>query len=238
VNLWDISISGNAATASTAGLLNGQSASALSVAYAANAGLHNGYPLQTADAVPGAHQVVMTDGGGYIKATYFYSSVGAAEKNASSPPYVWGTNGSDNYMRTYATSSLQVYLATYATYVYSNIGYVQGYVGTGGSTIAVRDASGNVSAVGFYSSSSKKLKEHIKALEFKALDIINKVNIVSYNFIADENKINKIGFIAEDTDELLSTPNHDSMDTTNTLSLLLKAVQELFAEIKILKAKG
>ena len=41
--------------------------------------------------------------------TQSYINVGAGnEKNASNPPYVWGVNGSDNFMRTYATSSLSV----------------------------------------------------------------------------------------------------------------------------------
>lgn len=41
--------------------------------------------------------------------TSSYLNLGAGnEKNASNPPYVWGVNGSDNYLRTYATSSLHV----------------------------------------------------------------------------------------------------------------------------------
>ena len=47
--------------------------------------------------------------------TSSYLNLGAGnEKNASNPPYVWGVNGSDNYLRTYATSSLHVGYATNA----------------------------------------------------------------------------------------------------------------------------
>ena len=46
--------------------------------------------------------------GAYIKG-YINSSSGGNEKNNSNPTYVWGTNGRDNYLRTYNTDYLQVY---------------------------------------------------------------------------------------------------------------------------------
>lgn len=55
-----------------------------------------------------AGKYVYINGNGYFY-TQSYIYVGAGnEKNASNPPYVWGVNGSDNFMRTYATSSLRV----------------------------------------------------------------------------------------------------------------------------------
>ena len=54
-----------------------------------------------------ANQIVRTDGNGYIQCGYIQSS-GGNEHNASNPSYVWGTNGSDNYMRTYNTGYLSV----------------------------------------------------------------------------------------------------------------------------------
>lgn len=54
------------------------------------------------------------DNNGYCY-TQSYLNLGAGnEKNASNPPYVWGVNGSDNYLRTYATSSLRVSYASSA----------------------------------------------------------------------------------------------------------------------------
>ena len=54
------------------------------------------------------------DNSGYCY-TQSYLNLGAGnEKNASSPPYVWGVNGSDNYLRTYATSALRVSYASSA----------------------------------------------------------------------------------------------------------------------------
>ena len=68
-----------------------------------------------------ANKIVRTDGNGYIEATYFNSSSGN-ENNASNPPRVWGTNGTDNYMRSYQTGSLSVGSATNASYA-GNAGY-------------------------------------------------------------------------------------------------------------------
>lgn len=54
-----------------------------------------------------ANKIVRTDGWGYIQCGYINSSSGD-EGNNSSPARVWGTNGSDSYMRTYLTSALNV----------------------------------------------------------------------------------------------------------------------------------
>jgi hypothetical protein len=58
-----------------------------------------------------ANQIVRTDANGYIQAGYLNSGSGN-EGNASSPARVWGTNGSDSYLRTYLTTSLVAGTAT------------------------------------------------------------------------------------------------------------------------------
>lgn len=78
---WGINISGNAA-----------SAYGLSVHAARN---------------NEANKVVRTDGSGYLNVGYINSNSGN-EGNNSSPARVWGTNGSDDYLRTYLTSALSV----------------------------------------------------------------------------------------------------------------------------------
>ena len=60
-----------------------------------------------------ANRLVRTDASGYIQAGYINSSSGD-EKNNSNPSYVWGTNGSDSYLRTYSTGSLSVNYANSA----------------------------------------------------------------------------------------------------------------------------
>lgn len=90
----------------------------------------------------------------------------------------------------------------------------------------------SVNAPSFFTNSSRTLKENIKPYIDSALDAVNKINIVNYHLIADKNKWQRVGFIAEDTDALLSTPNKDSMDMANTLGLALKALQELDEKYK------
>ena len=58
-----------------------------------------------------ANKIVRTDGNGYLQVGYINSSSGH-EKNASSPTYVWGSNSSDSYLRSYQTSRLSVNYAT------------------------------------------------------------------------------------------------------------------------------
>ena len=60
-----------------------------------------------------ANKIVRTDGSGYIQAGYINSSNGD-EGNASNPARVWGTNGSDSYLRTYVTGNLSVNYANSA----------------------------------------------------------------------------------------------------------------------------
>ena len=54
-----------------------------------------------------ANKIVRTDQNGYLQCGYINSSIGN-EGNNSNPVRVWGTNGSDNYLRTYMTSALEV----------------------------------------------------------------------------------------------------------------------------------
>jgi hypothetical protein len=64
-----------------------------------------------------ANKIVRTDGNGYLMTGYINSSSGD-ENNASNADRVWGTNGSDSYMRTYRTSSLSVNYASTAGRAY------------------------------------------------------------------------------------------------------------------------
>lgn len=75
-------------------------------------GFHNSYGTFLYNSTAGKYVYVNNNGYFY---TQSYINVGAGnEKNASNPPYVWGVNGSDNFMRTYATSSLSVNYANSA----------------------------------------------------------------------------------------------------------------------------
>jgi len=96
--------------------------------------------------------------------------------------------------------------------------------------------SGNLKVSGTVTQgSARELKENIVPYEGRALDIINNTNIVNYNYKDDITKTLKLGFIADDTDTILSGPKQDSMDFSNCIGLLIKAVQELNQEIEVLK---
>lgn len=85
-----------------------------------------------------ANKVVRTQENGYILCGYINSSNGN-EGNNSSPPRVWGTNGGDDYLRSYLTSALNVNSANSA----GNSNTVGGFspsASDGASTVAVRSA--------------------------------------------------------------------------------------------------
>ena len=129
----------------------------------------------------------------------------------------------------------------------SGTGGVVTNVSASGSTVTVTKsndisvnsltASGSISANDFTATSSRKLKENIRPTVVSALNLIDSVNIVDFNYIADSKKVPHIGFIAEDTDDLLSTPEKNKMDYTNCIGTLLKAVQEITAGMKVLEDK-
>lgn len=92
---WNINITGNAATTGGLGV--------------------------STDRNNVANKIVKTDASGYIQAGYINSSNGN-EKNNTNCAYVWGTNGSDDYLRTYNTSYLNVASATNATFQIASSG--------------------------------------------------------------------------------------------------------------------
>lgn len=91
-----------------------------------------------------------------------------------------------------------------------------------------------------HSDSSRKIKENIHTYVDSALDIINSVKIVNFNYLPNteyDPNIKHIGFIAEDTSEELSTQYHDRMDYINCIGLLIKSVQELSEKVNNLEKK-
>lgn len=95
--------------------------------------------------------------------------------------------------------------------------------------------SSTLKAAAYNTGSLRALKENIVDTSINALDIIDNTDIVEFNFISDKTKERRVGFIADDTDELLSGPLHDKMDLNNCIGVLLKAIQELNAKINALE---
>jgi hypothetical protein len=94
-------------------------------------------------------------------------------------------------------------------------------------------ASGTITAA-----SSRKLKENIKYYKDSALDVINSTEVVSFNYKNDEQKAYKVGFIAEDTDPILSTKEKDKIDINNCIGMLIKSIQELSNKVSLLEAQN
>ena len=90
-------------------------------------------------------------------------------------------------------------------------------------------------ADGFYVDSAEEYKENIHRTTLNAMKLLKGVDVVDFNYKSDKYKKKKIGFIADYTDELLATPEHNRMDTSNCIGILIKAVQELSDRIERLE---
>jgi hypothetical protein len=90
----------------------------------------------------------------------------------------------------------------------------------------------------FFNSSTRSMKKDIEPFVKDATEIIKSTEIITWEFESGEHtQIEHIGFIAEDTPEELATANHNVMDTTNTLGVILKAIQEIDNRITALQNK-
>lgn len=103
------------------------------------------------------------------------------------------------------------------------------------------DRFGDIYAVNLYGtvhgSSLKRLKENIVPYEGDALSVVVGTKICRFTYKNDKKRIPHYGFIADDTAEELSTPNHNVMDYTSCIGIMMKAIQELSSEIEELKRK-
>ena len=104
----------------------------------------------------------------------------------------------------------------------------KGLINTGSQTFAgAKTFNTGVTAYSFSANSSRKVKKDISPSLLSALDIIKDTEIVNFKYINDTEDIQHIGFIAEDTPEILSTPQKSKMDMVNCIGVLMKAVQEI-----------
>lgn len=130
-----------------------------------------------------------------------------------------------------------------------------GYTTDQGSA-SLLQVNGTVSANGSVLTSDERFKENITPLN-KGLDIVNKLNPVTFNFINDTDnnfsEFEEVGFIAQEVDKALSTEtfvksivkytdesNIDSkmvISPHNLIPILTKAIQEQNALIKALEQR-
>lgn len=88
-------------------------------------------------------------------------------------------------------------------------------------------------AAGSMMMSTRDSKENIVEKDIKALDIIDQLKPVEFNYIGEDEKT--YGFIAEDAPDLITAKDKKAVNAYSCIGLLTKAVQELKAEIAVLK---
>lgn len=102
-----------------------------------------------------------------------------------------------------------------------------------GTQISPTNATDTIHAQGFYQLSLLKYKKNVVDFSKSALDILKKVNVVSFEYKNTDNT--HIGFIADDAPSEVTGKNHDCMDTNSCIGLLIKAIQEQQIEIENLR---
>jgi hypothetical protein len=89
--------------------------------------------------------------------------------------------------------------------------------------------TGTVQAQSYFQNSLRILKENIAPFSASAVELINALDIISFNYKKNTHLFN-VGIIADDSHEYFSTKDHNVMHTGNCIGMLLKAVQELYKE--------
>lgn len=110
--------------------------------------------------------------------------------------------------------------------------------------------SGRCTANNFYATSDRKLKENISAVSLAdtADNLIDNLQVYSYNFIADKDKIKNIGIIAQELEELLPEELRDAfiykdengylkINESKLIYICTTALKEQKQEINSLKTK-
>jgi hypothetical protein len=98
-------------------------------------------------------------------------------------------------------------------------------------------ATGTINALIFNSTSTRESKGDIQPCYTDACNLFNTVDVKTFHYKADETKRKRVGFIADDTHELLAGKDHDTFDINNTVGLLIKAVQELHHKFRLVSAR-
>ena len=89
--------------------------------------------------------------------------------------------------------------------------------------------------------SDARLKENVKTID-GALDKVTRLRGVEYNMIADEDKSTKLGFIAQEVEEVVpelvsDKGEHKAVSYTNTIALLVEAMKEQQKQIDDLQSQ-
>ena len=90
----------------------------------------------------------------------------------------------------------------------------------------------SIGSIYFFTVSTEEVKTNIQPFTASAIGIIDSTEIVSFKYELDgQDETTRIGFIAENTPQELSTKDHDKMDINSSLGVMIKAIQELDAKL-------
>ena len=96
--------------------------------------------------------------------------------------------------------------------------------------IACKDSifvAGDVKGRNVQSVSTVEAKENFSEFTENAIEILKDTKVWNFNYKSDPDKNKKVGIKAEESNEYISTKDHNVLDHANTIALLIKAVQEL-----------
>ena len=102
------------------------------------------------------------------------------------------------------------------------------------SVVASPTFSGSVTATSFFESSLRELKENIQHFEKSGLELVNSLEIVTFDK-KDGSAKDKIGIIADDSPEEFLSEDKCAVDLYKTVFIQAKAIQELKSEVDELK---
>ncbi|WP_019910205.1 tail fiber domain-containing protein [Paenibacillus sp. HW567] len=89
------------------------------------------------------------------------------------------------------------------------------------------DVNGNLRATNLAQTSSRTFKENISGLTAKkALELLNKLKPVTFNYKEENGKQQNIGFIAEDVPHIFATSDHKSVVLMDIIAVLTTVVQK------------
>lgn len=89
------------------------------------------------------------------------------------------------------------------------------------------DVNGNLRAVNIAQTSSRTFKDNIASLTAKkALELLNKLKPVTFNYKEENGKEQNIGFIAEDVPNIFATSDHKSVVLMDIIAVLTTVVQK------------
>ena len=98
--------------------------------------------------------------------------------------------------------------------------------------------STNSTSPSFNTPSKRELKQDIEEFKEDATSLIDLIEVVSYRYKDNpDTEIKRVGFIADDTEQIFSGVDQDKFDVNNTQGVLLKAVQELSDRLTIIESK-